>query len=47
MQIKQFEMQHQLWETEQDMERKLQVTALEEDDVRSLSTEARDKSPLI
>ena len=45
MQMKKLEMQHQLREYERDLERQLQRTALEKDDLRSQSTKARDKSP--
>ena len=45
MQMKELEMQHQLREKERDLERQLQRTALEKDDLRSQSTKARDKSP--
>ena len=44
MQMKELEMQHQLREKERDLERQLQRTALEKDDLRSQSTKARDKS---
>ena len=45
MQMKELEMQHQLREKERDLERQLQRTALEKDDLRSQSTKACDKSP--
>ena len=45
MQMKKLEMQHQLWQKERDLERQLQRTALEKDDLRSQSTKVRDKSP--
>ena len=45
MQMKELEMQHQLREKERDLERQLQRTALEKDDLRSQSTKALDKSP--
>ena len=45
MQMKELEMQHQLRQKERDLERQLQRTALEKDDLRSQSTKARDKSP--
>ena len=45
MQMKELEMQHQLWDKERDLESQLQKTALEKDDLRSQSTKARDKSP--
>ena len=45
MQMKELEMQHQLRQKERDLERQLQRTALEKDDLRFQSTKARDKSP--
>ena len=39
------EMQHQLLGRKREHERKLQITTLEKDDVRSQSTNSRDKSP--
>ena len=42
LQMKELEMQHQLWESKQELERKLQITALKNDNVRSSSTKARD-----
>ena len=45
MQMKELEMQHQLREKDRDLERQLPKTALEKDDFRSQSTQARDKSP--
>ena len=45
MQIKELETKHQLLEEERELERKVKRTALENDDVRSQSTSARDKSP--
>ena len=51
MQMKELETKHQLLEEERDLERKVPKrprarTALENDDARSQSTSARDKSPL-
>ena len=43
--MKQLESKHQLLEEEREQERKVKRTALENDDVRSQSTIARDKSP--
>ena len=45
MQMKELETKHQLLEEERDLERKVKRTALENDDARSQSTSARDKSP--
>ena len=45
MQMKELEMQHQLRQKERDLERQLQKTALEKEDLRSQSSKARDKSP--
>ena len=45
MQMKEMETKHQLMEEERELERKAKRTALENDDVRSQSTGARDKSP--
>ena len=45
MQMKELEIKHQLLEEERDLERKVKRTALENDDARSQSTSARDKSP--
>ena len=45
MQMKELETKHQLLEEERKLERKVNRTALENDDVRSQSTGARDKSP--
>ena len=45
MQMKEIEKQHQLPQMKRDLERQLQRTALEKDDLRSQSTKARDKSP--
>ena len=47
MQMKKLEMQHQLWERKRELERKLQITTLEEDDLRSQTTKVRDNSPFI
>ena len=44
MQIKKLETKHQLREEERELERKVKRTALENDDARSQSTGARDKS---
>ena len=46
MRMKQLETKHQLLEEERELERKVKRTALENDDARSQSTGARDKSPL-
>ena len=43
--MKELEMQHQLRQKERDLDRQLQRTALEKNDLRSQSTKARDKSP--
>ena len=43
MQMKKLEMQHQLRQKERALDRQLQRTALEKDDLRSQSTKARDK----
>ena len=45
MQMKEMETKHQLLEEERELERKVKRTALENDDARSKSTGARDKSP--
>ena len=45
MQLKELETKHQLLEEERELERKAKRTALENDDARSQSTGARDKSP--
>ena len=45
MQMKELETKHQLLEEERELERKVKRTALENDDNRSQSTSARDKSP--
>ena len=45
IQMKELEMQHQLRQKKRDLERQLQRTALEKDDLRSQPTKARDKSP--
>ena len=45
MQMKELETKHQLQEEERDLERKVKRTALENNDARSQSTGARDKSP--
>ena len=45
MQMKELETKHQLLEEERELERKVKRTALENDDARSQSTGARDKSP--
>ena len=45
MQTKELETKHQLLEEERELERKVKRTALENDDARSQSTSARDKSP--
>ena len=45
MQMKELETKHQLLEEERELERKKKRTALENDDARSQSTSARDKSP--
>ena len=44
MQMKELETKHQLLEEERELERKVKRTALENDDARSQSTGARDKS---
>ena len=41
MQIEEFFMPHQLQTKERELERNLQITALEKDDMRSQSTKAR------
>ena len=46
MQMKELETKHQLLEEERELERKVKRTALENDDARSQSTGARDKSPV-
>ena len=46
MQLKELETKHQLLEEERELERKVKRTALENDDVRSQSTSARDKLKL-
>ena len=45
MQMKELETKHQLLEEERELERKVKRTALENDDGRSQSTGAQDKSP--
>ena len=45
MQMKELETKHQLLEEERELERRVKRTALENDDVRSQSTSALDKSP--
>ena len=45
MQMKELETKNQLLEEERELERKVKRTALENDDARSQSTGARDKSP--
>ena len=45
MPMKELENKHQLLEEERELERKVKRTALENDDARSQSTSARDKSP--
>ena len=45
MQMKELETKHQLLEDERELERKVKRTALENDDARSQSNGARDKSP--
>ena len=45
MQMKELETKHQLLEEERELERKVKRTALENDDIRSQSTGARDISP--
>ena len=45
MQMKELETKHQLLEEERELELKVKRTALENDDARSQSTGARDKSP--
>ena len=45
MQMKELETKHQLLEEESELERKVKRTVLENDDGRSQSTGARDKSP--
>ena len=45
MQMKELETKHQLLEEERELERKVKRTALENNDARSQSTSARDKSP--
>ena len=45
MQMKELETKHQLLEEERELEHKLKRTVLENDDARSQSTGARDKSP--
>ena len=44
MQLKELETKHQLLEEERELERKVKRTALENDDARSESTSARNKS---
>ena len=46
MQMKELQTKHQLLEEESELERKVKRTALENEDVLSQSTSARDKSPL-
>ena len=45
MQMTELETKHQQLEGERELERKVKKTALENDDVGSQSTSARDKSP--
>ena len=45
MQMKELETKHQLLEEERELERNVKSTALENDDARSQSTSAQDKSP--
>ena len=45
MQMKELKSKHHLLEEERELERKVKRTALENDDIRSHSTSARDKSP--
>ena len=45
MQMKELETKHQLLEEERELERKVKRTALENNDARSQSTSAQDKSP--
>ena len=45
MQMKELETKHRLLEEERELERKVKRTALENNDARSQSTSARDKSP--
>ena len=45
MQMKELETKHQLLEGKCELERKVKITTLENDDARSQSTGARDKSP--
>ena len=45
MHVKELETKHQLLGEERELERKVKRTALENDDVRSQSASARDKSP--
>ena len=45
MQMKELKTKHQLLEKERELERKVMRLTLENDDVRSQSTSARDKSP--
>ena len=45
MQMKEMETKHQLLEEERELERKVKRTALDNDDVRSQSTSARNKPP--
>ena len=45
MQMKELETKHQLLEEERELQRRVERTALENDDARSQSTSARDKSP--
>ena len=46
MKMKELETKHELLEAERELERKVKRTALENDDARSQSTGAREKSPL-
>ena len=46
MQMKELETKHQLLEEERELERKVKRTALENEDARSQSTSARDKTTL-
>ena len=45
MQMKELETKHELLEEERELERKMKRTALENEDVRSQTTSARDNSP--
>ena len=46
MELNELEMLHQLRERERELQRKLQTTTLEKDDVRSQSSKSLDNSPL-